>query len=407
MNITENITSSFKSVFANKMRALLTMLGIIIGIGSVILISAIGSGSQAQITEQFNQMGVGRLTVQNRGGRNTSISAADVLNMKDYEMLKEDEAVKYASPVYTSNQNIKLSDETETKAATLTGVGADYKDIMSPTMLYGRYISDADVDLATSVVVINDTTAEKVFGVSDESVLGEKVSIKTSNKGTIKYTVVGITKNANAANQMLADDQFPETVIMPISTLQRMAGTKNLSSISIVVNDVDVIDDVAADLSDKLDKFRGTTEKYYIQNPTSMMEQINSVMGQITLLISAIAGISLVVGGIGVMNIMLVTVTERTREIGIRKSIGARNTDIQIQFLIESVILTGIGGVLGLLLGWVGGQIAGNLMSIKTVISASSVFIAVGISSAIGIVFGVYPASKAARLDPIEALRYE
>ncbi len=404
MNIFESITSAVKNVFANKTRALLTMLGIIIGIGSVIVITSLGQGSQAQITSQFSEMGVGRLTVMIQRSRN--ISRNDALSLDDYELLKDYDALKYISAVSSNSASVKLENPKESKTADITGVNGDYSAIMSPTVLFGRYINENDVDMGSKVVVIQDTTATKVFGYVNASVVGQKISIKTSN-GSQKYTVIGVIENTNAALQAMYDDQFPESMVMPITTTQRLFGSKQISNIFVVVNDTDKIDAVAEEITAKLDQFHGTTEKYYVQNSMNMMEQINEVMGTVTTLISSVAAISLLVGGIGVMNIMLVTVTERTREIGIRKSIGAKRRDIMFQFLIEAVILTGIGGVLGLLLGYGGGIIAGKFLNITPVLSVTSICIAVGISTAIGIVFGVYPANRAAKLDPIEALRYE
>jgi putative ABC transport system permease protein len=387
------------------MRALLTMLGIIIGIGSVIMIMSIGAGSQAAMNEQFESMGLGRINVS-VAGSNRNISQNDLMTLKDYNALAENEDIKYIAATYSASAEIKLLDKTETKRASLTGVYGDYQELTSPTLLYGRYIIDNDNDLATKVAVINDTTAVNVFGIADESVIGQKISLPTY-RGVQKYTVVGILSNANAAMESQYSDQFPESIILPMVTLQRLYGTSQVSQISVIASDPNNADSVATALTNRLDILHGTTEKYYAQNTMSMMEQINSVTSMITGFISAVAAISLVVGGIGVMNIMLVTVTERTREIGIRKSIGARRRDIRRQFMIEAVILTGVGGALGLALGWGGGSAIGNLVGIAPVVTLQSVSMAVIISCGIGIIFGVYPAGKAAKLDPIEALRYE
>ncbi|MDR2648564.1 MAG: ABC transporter permease [Clostridiales bacterium] len=405
MNILENLKSSIKNVFANKMRALLTMLGIIIGIGSVIMIMSIGAGSQAAMNEQFESMGMGRINVS-VAGNNRDISQNDLMTIKDYNALAENEDIKYIAATYSASAEIKLLDKTKTKRASLTGIYGDYQQITSPTLLYGRYIIDNDNDLAAKVAVINDTTAVNVFGAADESVIGRKISLPTY-RGVQKYTVVGVLSNANAAIERQYSDQFPESVIMPIVTLQRLYGTSQVDQITVLANDSNNADSVATALTNRLDILHRTTEKYYAQNTMAMMEQINSVTSMITGFISAVAGISLVVGGIGVMNIMLVTVTERTREIGIRKSIGARRRDIRRQFMIEAVILTGVGGAIGLTLGWGGGNAIGNLIGVAPVVTVQSVLLAVLISCGIGIVFGVYPAGKAAKLDPIEALRYE
>jgi len=405
VSILENIKSSIKSVVANKMRALLTMLGIIIGIGSVIMIMSIGAGSQAAMNQQFESMGVGRINVS-VAGNNRNISANDLMTLKDYNALAQNQDIKYIAATYSANSNIKLLDQTKTHRANLTGAYGQYQDITAPTMLHGRYIIDNDNQLAAKVAVINTTTATNVFGRQDASVIGQKISL-TTYRGTQKYTVVGVISDSNAALAAQYGDQFPESVIVPMVTLQRLYGTKQVSQITVMAKDANNTDALATALTDRLDMLHGTTGKYYAQNTMSIMEQVNSVTSMITGFISAVAGISLVVGGIGVMNIMLVTVTERTREIGIRKSIGARRRDIRRQFLIEAVILTGTGGILGLTLGWGGGTLIGSLVGVSPVITMQSVLLAVLISCGIGIAFGVYPAGKAAKLDPIEALRYE
>lgn len=196
-------------------------------------------------------------------------------------------------------------------------------------------------------------------------------------------------------------------MVIPISTAQRLFNQKTLTNITLVAEDPDNTDELGDRIIAMLDEFHGTTEMYNCESTTEQLEAMNEVTGTVTLLISGVAAISLIVGGIGVMNIMMVTVTERTREIGIRKSIGAKNRDIMFQFVVEAIILTFMGGILGIIFGWIAGLAAGAIMGMESVVSVSSIIIAVAISSAIGIIFGVYPARKAAKLDPIEALRYE
>ncbi len=407
MPITENIKSAFKNVLSNKMRTLLTMLGIIIGIASVIAITSIGNGSQSEIEEQFDDLGVGRMTVTLRSNSRRNTFTSDALTMDDYEMLKDTEGVKYMSPtISSSNCYVKLLDPKETNTASITGVNADYYEIMAPNLLYGAYIDDDDVENKSKTVVITNTTANKVFGYCDSTLIGEKISLKLW-KGTQKYTVVGIIEDESESASSQYTDEYPESMVIPITTAQRLFNQKTLTNITLVAEDADNTDALSEIIIAKLDEFHGTSEMYNCESTTAQLEAMNEVTGTVTLLISGVAAISLIVGGIGVMNIMMVTVTERTREIGIRKSIGARNSDIMLQFVMEAIILTFMGGILGIILGWLAGMLAGYIIGTESVISVSSIFVAVAISSAIGIIFGVYPARKAARLDPIEALRYE
>lgn len=381
------------------------MLGIIIGISSVIMIVAIGNGSQSQIEAEFDSFGAGTLNISLSG--TNDIETRDLLTMDDYEVLKEVNGVKYVCPTYSGNSTyIKLLDPKETKRASVTGVTNDDLYISNPTMLYGRYILQNDVDMKTNVAVIYNTTAEKVFGYCSEDIIGQKIKLKTW-KGTGKFTIVGIMENENASTESKYSDEFPETVKLPITTAMKLYNNKYVNGFSVMPEDTSQADSITTTLTEALEEAHGNQDKYYVESSTAMVDSINSILGYVTLFISFVAGISLLVGGIGVMNIMMVTVTERTREIGIRKSIGAKNKDIRIQFITEAIILTSLGGLLGLLFGWLGALVIGNYTGIAPVMSVVSIVAAVGISMAIGILFGVAPANKAAMLDPIEALRFE
>jgi len=406
MNILECLKSSLRNVLSNKMRTFLTMLGIIIGISSVIIIVAIGNGSQAAIEKEFESFGSGTLTVSLVSSKD--IETRDLLTMDDYYMLKEDvSGIEYMAPTYSGSNNayVKLLNPTETSKASVTGSTADYKYINNDTVLYGRYISDNDVEMRNNVCVIQDTTAKKVFGICDESVLGQKIKVE-SWKGTTKLTVVGITENTDTSSTEYSTE-YPEEIIMPISTCMKVFTGSTLGGISIVPVDAENSDALQSNILSALSTFHKNSDKYYIKDSTEMVDSINSILSYVTIFISFVAAISLLVGGIGVMNIMMVTVTERTKEIGIRKAIGAKNRDILLQFITEAIILTGMGGLFGLLFGWIGSYIVGKIVSITPVMSVTAIVGAVGISMAIGIIFGVTPARKAAALDPIEALRFE
>lgn len=405
MNLFESVKSAISNVLSNKMRSLLTMLGIIIGVGSVIIITSIGEGSTQSINAQFDSMGTGNLTVTLSS--DVQIRDADQLTLADADLIETLEQVKYSSPVFSvSSMQVKLQNPKETRTSNITGINEQYMNIQSSTLLYGRYISANDVDMASKVVVIDNTSAEAIFGTAEERVIGSKISLK-SWRGTNKYTVVGIIEDTNKEFSTMYGDNYPITVLMPITTAMRLANREYISQIAVTGEDPNTLDSLAALIKDSLSSAHNNQDKYYVQNIADFMDQITSVMGTVTIMISSIAGISLLVGGIGVMNIMLVTVTERTREIGIRKSIGAKNRDIRIQFIIEALIITAMGGFLGILAGWGGGIAVGKYMDINAVLNSQAILISVLISAVIGIVFGVYPANKAAMLDPIEALRYE
>ncbi|MGL4790248.1 MAG: ABC transporter permease [Anaerotignaceae bacterium] len=404
MSIFECIKSAFKNIVANKMRTALTMLGIVIGISSVILIVSIGNGSQAQIEKEFDSFGTGALTVSLTMSQD--IETRDLLTMDDYYMLQDVDGLRYISPTYNGrNATVKLLDPRETKNADVTGVTSDYRYISNDTILYGRYISENDVEMRNSVCVIKDTTALQVFGVADESVIGQSIKVK-SWKGTTSLTVIGMIENTNTT-EIENPDEYSEAIVMPITTCMRVFTGSSLDGISVILDDPLKSEEMTEVIIAALSDFHGNKDKYYVLDMSSFMSSINDILSQITMFISFVAAISLIVGGIGVMNIMMVTVTERTREIGIRKAIGAKNRDIRIQFIIEAVMLTGVGGIVGLLFGWFGALGVGKIAGVAPVMSIPAILGAVSVSTVIGIIFGVAPANKAALLDPIEALRYE
>lgn len=407
MDVFEIFKSAVKNVFASKLRTFLTMLGIVIGVAAVIAINGVGNGSVAQVEEQLNAMGPTLITLSLRSSSPRNLLTSDALTLDDYEYLRENLEGYYSgmTPVYSSsNASVTyLDDPTSAESITMMGVNADYEGISSINLLYGRYITEEEVDEYSKVIVVTDTFAESYFGYADESLIGEEVSVKTW-KGRQKFTLVGIYENEDAETYAMYDGEIPEEVVIPITTAMRYFNTKTVSSIIIDAIDKEIVTDLTTLIDEMIHEYKGTTEKYRASNNLSILESANEVTGTMLVLISGVASISLVVAGIGIMNIMLVTVTERTREIGIRKSIGAKNMDILFQFVIEAVVITFTGGLLGLILGYVAGSIVGSFMGITCVISTSTALTSLFSASAIGLIFGVYPARKASLLDPIDAL---
>ena len=416
MNVLESMKTAVSSVFGNKLRAFLTMLGIIIGISSVITIVAIGTGMSRSFEDMWMNLGIGNLQV-NLSNWGDTITDQDLLSLDDIEMLRRIPNVRTVTATQSTwGFDLRLLDPTETNNSNLLGVMPEHESMINVQMLYGRYINQMDINNSMHFAVINDTTAERVFGALHAGVIGQTIEMHSwMAVGAQRFTVVGVKVNPNAEFERNWPDFVNEEITIPITTLQNLTGQRNVDTLHVASIDPNLMTDTAEDVRNALDNSRGTVGNYHIWNPMNMIEQANAQLAATTLVISGIAAISLFVGGIGVMNIMLVTVTERTREIGIRKSIGARNRDILAQFLIEAIILTSIGGMIGMglgiggaiLIGMAGLNFMGGGMEMTPVVDQTSVLLAVLVSSATGLIFGVGPAIKASRLDPIDALRYE
>lgn len=402
MNVIESFKSALYSVRANKMRSFLTMLGIIIGISSVITIVSIGEGGKNAIIGEFEDIGKSTVNVQvNR--RAMDIKSSDYFTMKDMKMIKSmlPEVTAIASPFSIYG---KVNVDKKNKEIILQATTEDYFKIKKTEVLHGRLLNSGDVQSSRQVILIDEKAALELFGRTD--VVGEKVSVNFW-ENTSSYNIVGVLKsNDSEFIQMLEGSSFYSGMI-PLTILNKMSVNIDFSYMTAKI-------DASADLSQTAKKIVKLLEKshrnkgiYYAEEGFKELDMVNNVLGIFTAIIGAIAGISLFVGGIGVMNIMLVSVTERTREIGIRKALGARKKDISFQFLTESLILCLIGGTIGLGLGVGLGALAGSLIKVRAAVSPIILIVAVTFSSAVGIFFGLYPANKAAKLDPIEALRYE
>lgn len=384
------------------MRSILTMLGIIIGIAAVIMITSIGQGFQNSFNEMFAEFGAGTLEVAVRHDRPEPAARSDMLTLESVEFLSSHPDVVSVTPISGSNARVQLRNPTENTRVNVIGTNETFREVQNVDVRFGRFLAEIDVDRAAPVAVIDSSLARQVFGRTD--VVGETIRA-TFWFGTIDLLVVGVYRSDDIMSGMF---EMPTTAYIPITLLQRLLNADNqVQQIFVNAHDLERLDQTASEIARLLSIFHRNEDRYRVTTLMSQIDQINSMIGMITGFVGLVAFISLVVGGIGVMNIMLVTVTERTREIGIRKSLGATDGNIQFQFLIEAMILTATGGVIGIILGYYGGFALGGLIDLVPAIDVPTVIGTVIASSLIGIIFGVYPARKAAKLDPIEALRYE
>jgi putative ABC transport system permease protein len=392
------------SILKNKMRTMLTMLGIVIGVGAVIVMVAVGHGAQSMIKAQIQGLGTNLIVVMpgstTPGGVNQGAGSYNRLTVDDAEKLARDGTLFSAvSPVVSTRT--QFIGGTGNWRANINGVSADYTAIRNWALRSGAFFSPEDVKAGRKVAVLGATVVANLF--PDGDPIGAQVQI-----GHVPFTVVGVmaAKGQNAGGQ----DQ-DDVVLMPYTTAQnRLSGNVRIFQILVSTTSSDDIPAAQAEVTGimrEAHKISGTDDDFTVRNQTEIAEAATSTTKVMSGLLAAIASISLLVGGIGIMNIMLVSVTERTREIGIRMAIGARGSDVLTQFLVESVVMSLLGGVVGLAAGFGGAALLGHLTGWATSTPASAVIIAVAFSGAVGVFFGYYPARKAAGLNPIQALRYE
>jgi putative ABC transport system permease protein len=409
MNVIASVQVALRSLIANKLRSGLTMLGIVIGVAAVISLVAVGAGAQAQVAERFESLGANMLTISPgvmffRGISFGGASAASLTNDDVEAIASLASSVSAIAPEYSARGQ-QVAYGSENYQTTVLGVTPEYLRVANWEIERGRFIESLDLTNRAKVVVLGATVVEELFGDLVDPV-GKTVKINRQN-----YQVVGIMAAKGSTGFQSADDQ----VFMPLSTAQLRfggAGNKSLENINVQVVSADKLDRAEAELTAILRASHGLTssqnDDFMIQNQTQMVETVQETTETFTVLLGSIAAISLLVGGIGVMNIMLVSVTERTREIGIRKAVGAKRRDIMTQFLVEAIVLTLLGGLVGVLAGYGGAQVVAPLMgSNRALVTPDSVIMALSVSIAVGLFFGLYPASRAAALHPIDALRYE
>ncbi len=390
MMLYQSMKMAFKSILSSKIRAFLTMLGIIIGVSSVIALVSVGQGTTSQITESLSSLGTNQLTVNIMGrGATTSLTFEEALALGDIE------GVENVSPVISGNVTAKHG--TENVSVSVEGIIPAYEDVQDFHVQSGRFLLDIDTEYRQKVALIGSDTAEDLFGT--DSPVGEKVQLNGTS-----FKIVGLLESKGSTSGGSSD----EKILIPISTAERFLQSKGVRSITITTTSNDNVEDVKTKLESALDaKFSGAENSYSVFDSQEMLETVNETSNTLSLALGGIAGISLLVGGIGIMNIMIVSVNERTREIGIRKAIGAKKMNILMQFMIESVVLSGVGGLIGVGLGLGASWAVGNYTTMNVATSWNMVLISFSFSLIIGVVFGMIPANKAARMRPIYALRNE
>lgn len=412
MDLRESFRSALDGLNANRMRSFLSMLGIIIGIAAVVAIVAITQGSQQRIFENIQALGTNRINVTpgRRGGfaGRRAQEITDLFTIEEGELiLRKASAVAKVAPVVSRSLLLQYKDKNV--QVRVNGVTPEYQDVLNFWVEEGRFVNSQDLKTFRTVIVLGQKVCQDLFG--EENPLGKNIVVNAP-LSKYKFRVIGVMEAKGRVMFFNFDDQ----VFIPITTAQRrLFHTKYVDSFSIQAKD----EKSTAKALEQIDallyqKFQDET-KYTITSQEELLSTMENITGIFTIMLAGIAGISLLVGGIGIMNIMLVSVTERTREIGIRMAVGAKRVDILLQFLWESVLLCLIGGAIGIAIGWIGSKMLAFIGSkvmpgvgaLPTVTSPEAMLLALGFATAVGLFFGMYPANKASKLDPVEALRYE
>jgi putative ABC transport system permease protein len=409
LKLFDPLKTAWSGVVTHKLRSFLTMLGIVIGVGAVITLMSVGKGSTAQILSNIENMGANLMTI--RGGATYSagvrgaMGGSNTLTMEDATAI-QNQIANVTAVAPSSSSNLQLVAGSENANSQVTGVTAAYLDVNNLTVASGSFFSDAEYQRGAKVAILGDSIATTLY--PDTSPIGQKLRM-----GNLIVTVIGVLESKGGTM-----NSYDDSVLIPLTTLHQAVavnkttqGETTVSSISLTVTDESKVDQVEADITTLLRSrhrlLASAADDFSITSMSDIANTLSETSSTMTLLLGAIAGISLLVGGIGVMNIMLVSVLERTREIGIRKALGARQRDIWSQFLIEAALLTLAGGIIGIAGGWGTSWILNKTGVVTTLVTSDIVVLAVTVSVAIGLFFGFYPAWNASRLNPIEALRSE
>jgi putative ABC transport system permease protein len=413
MKLYRLFSEALESLSANKMRSLLTILGIVIGVAAVIAMLSIGRGAQASITSRIESMGTNLVYVSpgstTTSGVQSASGSAATLTLDDASALANLQNVEAVAA--STNSFVQITYQGQNTNTRLMGITPDYNTVSSMTLADGEFITEDEQNARSLVVVLGSSVAEDLFG-STDGVVGQQVRLN----GQV-YKVVGVLASKGGTGFMNQDDQ----VFIPLNTAlyrlvggARFRGSSVINQITIKASSSKTVNDVVDEVTTTMRELHGTVEgadDFTVTSQKDSLAAATSVADTLTIFLGGIAGISLAVGGIGIMNIMLTTVSERTHEIGLRKAIGAKRKDILLQFLVESMVLSLVGGLIGVFLGWGASRLMGTVQfsgsTITPVVGLDSILLATLFSMAIGLFFGIYPATRAARLQPVEALRYE
>lgn len=428
MLIWENIKIACKALFSNKLRALLTMLGIIIGIGSVIAIMTVSESLTTSISDSFQEMGANNITVGlsakseeeevrvdgmrfGAGNRNASITEDDRITDAMLQKMKKTFQNRISAvAISESAGSATVEKDGDSASLNVSGVNKDYFRSDKVTLLAGRSIKKADLEGNKHVIMVSDQMVETLFDGDNESALWQKISLNIDGNYQDFY-IVGVYQYESEGTVSDSSEDVTTNAYIPLTTAKEIMHSDDGYTQFTIVTDTSVssVSDFADQIETFFTPYYMSNDNYEIATSTmeSMTESMSEMIRTVSLAISLIAGISLLVGGIGVMNIMLVSITERTREIGTRKALGATNGSIRLQFIIESMVLCVVDGCLGIALGLILGSVAASVLGYSATAPVAAIMIAVLFSMVVGVFFGYYPANKAARLDPIEALRYE
>lgn len=402
MNFFELIKIALRSLISNKMRSFLTMLGIIIGVGAVITMMSVGEGAQQEVANSISNLGSNLLFVKSgrsggMGGASSGSGSARVLTADmAQQLLVESTTIARLAPEISGT--VTISSGNEDIVNTVSGTTEDYLIVQNGSLLEGRFIDQNDLERKSRVAVLGAEIAFELFGSQDP--VGERIRIDRKT-----FEVIGLlAPKGGGMSQTSVDD----LVFIPLTTAEaRVIGTKYLNSIYVSAKSADLVSEAETEVNEILTQITGNPDSFYVRNMSSVLESMSATTQTFTFLLAGVAAVSLLVGGIGIMNIMLVSVTERTKEIGLRMAVGAAQKDVLLQFIVEAIVMSLAGGILGISFGIAASSLIANLGGWPVIVSSESIILAVSFSLIIGLFFGIWPANKASRLDPIEALRYE